>query len=299
MPIFSHKLNAMKRYFYFAYILMVTILLLFNSCSNNDNNDPPIVIDEEKLALATDKLELNVLEVTSIRPKGYSGIFALFDRFDSIRWGIPGTNEERYIAKQNSLTGNISVGFCLPGIYNAVISGYKDGKIAQSDTLIFKCYIDGDFLSIKWNDNKKPGTYCIGGHNNVTENYQLTLIHIKGENPYAQLEYKVGSFPRPDPNADPIKQRTESRKLFDDYITKLYGNPTYSYEGDDFVHTPYLSEYDKRFTVALDGLGLGITYAPVTIWDTDKSHIVLLGAVDNKKQESYPYYTVIAEPRKF
>lgn len=275
-------------------------MLPISSCSNDDNTDE-IVTQEERLVLTADKIELNILEVTDLRPRVPISIFTLFDRFDSIRWGIPNVQEEKYIAKQGILTGNMSVGFCLPGTYDAVIRGYRNGEVAESDTLKIRCYSDGDFLSIKWDNNETPGGYAVGGYNNFVQNYHLGLTHIKGENPYAHLKYEVGALfaPVPRPETDAKKQRAESRLLLYDYITDLYGTPAYEYKGDDFVHALYLGEYKKRFSVALNGLGLGITYTPIVIWDTPKSHIVLLGAVDNDKQESYHYYTVIAEPRKF
>lgn len=287
----------MKNLHYLFYIIVVIVLLPVSSCSNDDDGNPVTVEKEEELKLTIDKAELNVMEVTQIRLDSHSSIFKLFNKFDSIKWGVPNIYEEKYIAGQMSYTGNINVGFCLPGIYNAVISGYRDNKIVESDTLEIKCFIDGDFFNIKWKDNDKPGNYGVGGHNNLAYNYKLGLTHVKGINPYAHLEYYIRTFGSK-PNTDSKKQYAESRQLFYDYITDLYGKPVCDYKGDDFVNTPYLNEYHKRFTVALNGLGLGITYTPITIWDTPKSHVVLLGAVDNDKKESYHYYTVIAEPRK-
>ncbi|WP_108822583.1 hypothetical protein [Dysgonomonas sp. Marseille-P4361] len=287
----------MKAYHYPLYILAAITSFLFYSCDNDEPDTPETQI-VDKLSLQSWKQDLNVLEPTSIWPDMQHSIFKLFDRFDSVRWGVPDLNEELYIAGQQSLTGNMDISFLKPGIYSAIISGYKEGKIAEADTLKFKCYIDGDFLSLKWENNDKPGNYSVGGYNNVVRNFQLSLTHVKGEKPYAHLEYTVGSFPISDPNADELKQRAESREFLSEYITDLYGNPVYNYKNEDFANSPLLEEYHKRFVIALDGLGLGITYMPIAIWDTDKSHITLLGAVDNEKKESYHYYTVIAEPRK-
>lgn len=288
----------MKNPHYLFYIMVAIVLFAVNSCSNDEAGNPATTEKEEELKLTVDKAELNVMEVTQIRPELHESIFKLFNKFDSVKWGVPDIYEEKYIAKQGGLTASINVGFCFPGTYNAVISGYREGNIAESDTLRIKCFIDGDFLNIKWDDNDKAGRYAVGGHNNLAYNYQLGLTHVKGENPYAHLEYYVGAFPSSKPNPDVKKQRAESRQLFYDYITDLYGKPVCDYKGDDFVNTPYLNEYYKRFTVALNRLELSITYTPIAIWDTPKSHVVLLGAVDNDKKESYHYYTVIAEPRK-
>lgn len=288
----------MRLYNYLLYIIAPIIFFLFYSCDSDepDNTKPQI---EEKLTLQSWKQKLNVMEPTNIWPESQISLFELFDRFDSVKWGVPNLNEQIYTAGQEQLTMGVNIAFIHPGIYNAIIRGYRKGEVVESDTIKIECYIDGDFLNLKWKDNDKPGNYSVGAYYDVAHNFQLDLTHVKGEKPYAHLRYIVGAFPISDPNTDELKQRAESRQLLYKCIADLYQDPAYNYKYDDFVNTPLLDEYHKRFTVALDGLGLGITYTPIAIWDTHKSHIALLGAVDNEKKESYHYYTIIAEPRKF
>lgn len=288
----------MKAYYYPLYIIAAITFAFLYSCDNDEPDTPEPQI-EDKLTLLSWKQELNILEPTEVWPESKISLFKLFDRFDSVKWGVPNLNENIYTIGQEHFTSGVKIAFLRPGTYNAIIRGYKKGEVIESDTIKIKCYIDGDFLNLKWEDNDKPGNYSVGGYYNVFRNFQLSLTHVKGEKPYAHLEYTVGSFPISDPNADELKQRAESREFLSKYITDLYGNPVYNYKNEDFANSPLLEEYHKRFVIALDGLGLGITYMPIAIWDTDKSHITLLGAVDNEKKESYHYYTVIAEPRKF
>lgn len=271
----------MKKLFIAYFVCAVCIL--FYSCSNDDNEpfvDPGDSVKEEIKGTAS-LTEMNLYEMSKLSISEYP------TNFDSIKWEVPGIFEKMSVPSNGILS--IGQSFALPGNYNFILTGYKENKVSASDTVKIRVKGLKDFLSIEWNNPSKEYFNFISRQ----ENYVLDLKYVENENPYALLDYGVWNVSEHEDGAK--HAYAAARGILKEYITDIYGEPQYLYEGEDISDSPLITEYTSRFKTSLDGIDKYLTpYIPLAIWETTKSYISLIGFANI---DEYNYYMVIAEPR--
>ncbi|MFT3993989.1 MAG: hypothetical protein QM660_06755 [Dysgonomonas sp.] len=271
----------MNKYFITLFLLVV---MCFISCDNDNSDEILTEIPEEEnvgpyAVPAVSKAHINLFEMTMfyIEVNENSSV-----SYDSIVWDLP--NIFRATTKEGYFLHSFGQSFCLPGEYNLYMSIYKDTELLSRDSVAVSVDASGDFFGIDWNTSVKDSTYF--NYISRIDDFVLKLNYRAAKSPYAELTFSPFTGWR--------DRYSEGRQVLFDCITKLYGENTFNYDGNNIELSPLVGEYNKRFDTPLVVKDTA-SYVPITIWDTDRAHIALLRQVDNYAE----YYWAIAEPRKF
>jgi hypothetical protein len=165
--------------------------------------------------------------------------------------------------------------FFLPGNYETLLSGYKDGEEIYKYEYPVMVANDHDFLCFNWVDVTERESFSTGytdifAHKN--ERWQFAT--------YQEMHDGIPSISLFIAFADNYLPSEKERTLLFDEICNLYGEPDYSepYEEIEIV-------YNELF------LSPGKDDLPIYIWLTDSSQIVMLD-----REEDFHRYSVYAEP---
>lgn len=285
-------------------LMLFSVSLLTFSCSDNNNIIPiipdipsvPPTPDETtpKFSFTASKGSVNLFEgsnlfLTSKNNGGndYGGSFLLSFYYDSVQWLIPGI--EKYTATASRFRISTEQVFALPGEYKVTVIGFKDGKAVEKDSVRIHVAEPRDFLGISWKTIVDTAYITF---ENTLDNYILNLSCSSKNYPHALLKYRGVKITT---DEEREKSRKTSRPFFYNYITTLYGESKFRFEGDDISLSPLADTYHARFKTPLNEI---YGEVPVAIWETQTSYIALIGKKDSLLEgDSYFYYWVIAEPK--
>lgn len=146
-----------------------------------------------------------------------------------------------------------------------------------------------DFLAISWDNDemwKNDKKFLRVGEDiyfGLSYARYYEKDNFKG-NLYGMLEYELPNFLTIIAYDMDVKywmkRYAESHEFLTNYISKLYGECVFEYNGSDITKTNLADEYNKRFGVPLNeilGHASFESLYPVAIWDTDTSHMALVG----------------------
>lgn len=216
----------------------------------------------------------------------FTGMYAL-SSYDSLVWHIDGLMD--HVSKDGRVLLGVGKSFTKPGNYKGCITGYRDGTGYPGNTVAINVYMSGDFLSVKW-DDPRPDDYF----NSMNDKYTLTLKYQDSPCTYASLDFHSGWYSWNDEEWE--RNHRESRILLKDYITDLYGEPSFCFDGEDIAESELGEVYAERFDLPL-GKTDWIEDVPVAIWDSPRAHIALTGMIFSYSTEMQ--FHIVAEPRKF
>ncbi|MDH6306593.1 hypothetical protein M2459_003318 [Parabacteroides sp. PF5-5] len=293
----------MKIRMFLPVMLIAYLLACCISCAKEEGNTTP----EERLpftdtvTFSVSPVRLNLFEKTdyAIYKKDKNGdriniTYNLMTQLDSLIWDTPEVFYD--VCNIDKMIVSREQSYYLPGTYKTVISLYRDSSMILTESVEVTVELVGDFLGIDWEED----ALLSNRYNYVSnvKNFTLGLSYIQDEvAPLALLGYWINNY---NGREEHLAQLASIRPFFYDYITLLYGKSAFLYEGDDLSQSPLHTEYEKRFSYPLEELFPDISYFPLAIWDTDSSHIILIGSLpgDPGVLEISNYY-VLAEPRKF
>lgn len=153
----------MKSLFY-----SLAVLLFISSCSKTDSSIFPDDMNDDEgnnnveniipLKLEIEETQKNIFEhaVFKLFPDKNFMLFPLMDVYNSITWKVSNIDGRMKVLEQADHSGRFtqqwSHHFYLPGKYQTYISGYKNNKIAYSDTTEIEIINTKDFLRYNWKD---------------------------------------------------------------------------------------------------------------------------------------------------
>ncbi|MDU1904194.1 MAG: fimbrillin family protein [Dysgonomonas sp.] len=278
----------------FSISTIFILCLGFISCSNEDdlgsNPDPNPNPKEElmEVELSVSKTQLRLFELTQISitdSRQYS-------YYDSIVWSIPDVFKDASTINSSLLSFGQS--FYLPGEYKVSLSGYKDGKVASSDTVNISVENTGDFLGLRWNELTayEPFNFL----KRTSQRDIIHSIHMDIINDPVQF-IKLRSYPNYSNEENWALFHKNSREEYYNYITSLYRDALFTFSGNDISKSDLSEEYNKRFTVSLEEIESNSIYIPVAIWETPFTYISLVGSIKSGIETDINYFRVVAQPR--
>ena len=279
----------MKNLFY-----SLAVLLFISSCSKTDNSIFPDDMDDDEgnnnveniipLKLEIEETQKNIFEhaVFKLFPDKNFMLFPLMDVYDSITWKVSNIDGRMKVLEQTDHSGRFtqqwSHHFYLPGKYQTYISGYKNNKIAYSDTTEIEIINTKDFLRYNWKDIHGSIGHSTGYVDALCEEYSFATF----ENIHEGMP-SVTVYLRDEKKDNKPTFLEKSKKVFIDYINSLYSTlPDYN-ETDNTL----LEKYDNLFTYKKEQA------YPICIWITPKSKIALI------KDEFFDEYQLYAEPTEY
>jgi len=276
-------------------VIFLSICTTFFSCGREEIEPTPTTpqpVDTSKVALKLqlNKSIVNVFELVNLELVA-QGAGSTYLDYDSIVWVIGDIFRQKSSAPQYLITKKLS--FSSPNECDAMVFGYKNGEITQSDTVNIRTQQRGDFLSVRWDNIDVPTFYPYG---NEKEDYYLDLFYNRRLTKHALLSYSIMTFVD---EADMIRRNLESRRLLSEYITSFYGASTFLYTGGDISQSDLVDEYEARFLTPLAGADLAnpeFIFVPVEIWEAPTANIALIGTTFAGEDVPYTYFKVIAEP---
>lgn len=311
------------------FVIASTIFTIgtFTSCSDNNGIDdfPLPELPDPAIKLKSSE---NIIEpFQDILISIDVDMEVLYANYDSITWKANGTAYAHWSTIFGFPDGerDLMITDYRLGEHKAYAFGYKDGEIISKDSIVYEVVRPtGDFLCLKWNQNKKneylhyttglttnqylpthEGRIKIGG-------VSLDLTHDveKKDMEYATLRFcpwtsetNSRSFVRSVPDINDFDWNTErdnedtaqyelEYEFHHNYLTELYGEPLLKYEGDDITQTTLMDEYNEMFKYRYsDG------YYPAEIWVTPTTAIVLTIANNRVGKNQRGICLVVAEPR--
>lgn len=290
----------MKKLYYFLLAIPCLMVLSFTSCSNDDDtllpgeNEPELEEVFPELVIDMPQNRISIFEDIRIKMKyDRSKQNVKYIEYDSILFRIDNIHKIRIPGGNGLISMSSLENFYYPKSSDIQLRAYKDGKIVNKKDTVLDVYMDGDFLSVKWNE--KPYFWT-----RSTDNIQYFFLDLKAEyipDSYAVIGYLGDIWNYDKENKE--KHHAAGRQWLKNYITSLYKKPVYLYEGEDVTKTPLTEEYNKRFVKEINEItSLESQLYPVAIWDTPTTHIALVGGKVTSYSETLPRYYIIAEPRK-
>lgn len=290
--------------------LFILISLLFANCSDDDISDMvgkyPVPI---KLTASTrviepfEKIDIGFIMSDEDLTASYDSIIWISNGLWSnmIFSGIPDNYNPLDELREKEIT-DFQIGKHVTKVY-----GYKNGVIISRDSVEFEVkQPTGDFLCVRWNTAKKDQSQkIVTGLTPVNYNQIRKWVYMgisqMVKTPKIQSEYVVLDYsPWYSGNNPWVKEEHEmereyTRTLWRDYITSVYGNSSFLYDGSEASQNILWEEYNKRFKNRLsDGSSPYIGdsgYFPVEIWDAPRASICLYTNVHGG------WYRIIAEPK--
>ena len=251
---------------------------------------------EVSLDYFTDNQVVNVFDLTlfHLYYKGQEIWFfppsELHDYADSLVWtssSHPGESMKVYHQESSDgyfgcqMKNQWSCVFIRPGMYDTVISYYRDGKVLKCDTVRLEVQNRKDFLMWNWADvnEETQDEWNIGINNPFREDN-------KGEFTYRRtyLDNTPGIVLQS--SCIYTDRATEDKKIDQlyEYISEFYGKPKFD-KGDKEVN----EYYTKSFGHQREGV------SPICIWVTEKNKIALLRLVEDNIEYSSEVW-IYAEP---
>lgn len=273
-----------------TYNIVLIICIAITSCVGTPNFGEPITESEDSIhksvlnnILKSKKDEYGIFEVAQ---------FALFtkdipqstltfiENFDSIVWNIKGFNSPsfivfNYVPSKTYIAFTWSQNFFLPGDYISFLSGYKGGKVIDTDSISFKVYNKRDFLCFNWKEITESDKITTGYHDNFLSHTFSTRKIMQGNTPSVYLYCRLE-------RSNDLEDNT--KQLLFEQISSLYGQPTFSDNNSEILS----AQYNQLFSYKEKDI------EPKYIWKTNKSNIVLLADYD-EIDETFNYF-VYAEP---
>ncbi len=276
----------MKNLFY-----SLAVLLFISSCSKTDSSIFPDDMNDDEgnnnveeiipLKLEIEETQKNIFEYTVFKlfPDKNFMLFSLMDVYDSITWKVSNIEGRMKILEQTSGSAKFTQQWChhfyLPGKYQTYVLGYKNNKIAYSDTTEIEITNTKDFLCYNWKDIPSSIGPSTGYVDALCDEYSFATFGYRNEGTPSVTVYL-----RDEKKDNKPAFLEKSKKVFIDYINSLYSIlPTYN-ETDDIL----LEKYNNLFTYKKKEA------YPICIWITPKSKIALI------KDEFYNEYQLYAEP---
>lgn len=278
--------NTINKLFLFS----IFVIFFLAACSKDNQEVSPEPETEVpakdyshlKLSLLS-KGELNISEIIEF---GFTKEGLDLRILDSINWAVAGDNEIIPISrsevddKSNYYSRYMlwSKNFGLPGEYMTYLIGYKENKVAFTDSLKITVKNNKDFLKYDWKDITKSENH-VTHTNRVNNNYIFAVnVFVTTKNTFIELSSKsANSTPC---HGDCIRNKDQLTW----YITTLYGTPKLNASIDSEINTYYLANFKEP----LNGAEV------LLIWETNKTKMALL---KYKYQNEYRY-KVIAEAKK-
>lgn len=311
----------MKKLYYFLLAIPCLIILSFASCSNDDT--APLLEDKySTVSIKSDKSEINFFESINIygQIEYPTGPPANIIGFDSVKININNlsyTGAYPEVQFEKTTMTRINHDLYWPGEHQILIAGYRGSNISETDTINVKVGEVKDFLAISWDNDemwKNDKKFLRVGEDiyfGLSYARYYEKDNFKG-NLYGMLEYELPNFLTIIAYDMDVKywmkRYAESHEFLTNYISKLYGECVFEYNGSDITKTNLADEYNKRFGVPLNeilGHASFESLYPVAIWDTDTSHMALVGYPhtnvensDTGNNSTLNIYYIIAEPRK-
>lgn len=192
---------------------------------------------------------------------------------DSLVWSIRGFEDTKVIMEKGHESIYFGHLFTHPGELESVLSAYKDGKVVYEDVQNITITNKKDFLMFDWED-VISGTAKGGSYHNAFDDKRWfsSSASCKDGNPVVFFNWNNW--------VDDTEE--ENRRILREYISCIYGEPTYAEKIDvDAQWVRLFARRDDRFS-------------PECIWITDTSAIALF-YVYNELTETGDW-RIIAEP---
>lgn len=296
--------------------LLFCLLFCMVGCSDDDDPEdgkgipPPVEEGTPEPAFSVSASEVGIFEKVDIGirlkddPDRYTYNLSasnaaakeLMLHYDSVVWNIKDIFSRKFIRPK--YLASMPQTFILPGEYKIYVDGYIDGKVYSTDTTKVKVGESKDFLGIDWSEDNAGKEYYY--FTNYMKEYYLTLSFEETPNPHSVLGFRPNNINSVEEKEKYISILKSSRKYLYDYITGLYGNSVFTYEGEDITQTPLEEEYGNRFKTSLTGeiSGTGSVCYPLAIWETETTYMALVAITnDGSLEPDRVLYAVIAEPR--
>ncbi len=275
-------------------LALISLSLCLGACKKEPVANPEPQVPEEiespvntpKFKISATKYKLSVFEEThlEISRKG----FTFNTPYDSVRWEIP--NLYRRTSTPFDFLLSKSHAFAFPGTYKVMVTTFKGGLGIEKDSIEIEVFLRKDFLDINWNE---PSDIRLTTFENESKNYWLNLTYSAEKQAHATLIY----YPL---DIESLKDteivKNESRSFLSDYITKLYGNSRFQFDGEDIMLSPLVDSYNSRFKTPLS-TRQGKLEVPAEIWETPTSYIALICEKNTLNAKPNYFYTVVAEPK--
>ncbi|MDR0431550.1 MAG: hypothetical protein LBH58_13910 [Tannerellaceae bacterium] len=282
-------------------VAIIGISILAVSCEKNETDVPERPAFEDALFLSVSNQQVGLFEqlsfdIKTLQKDNEKGGLAYYlgTHLDSVKWELPDILDESYTGVKMPVK-HLQC-FYLPGKYKARITGYRDSLAISSDSVELEVKPSGDFLGIEW-ANEEDATMRNFKFVSLVKGFTLNLTYTLTEEPYILLSYRINNYL----GREEYKEEMAAvRPFLHHYITSLYGECRFNYEGEDITQSPLKKEYEKRFlNTFADSSGSEPYYYPLAIWDTPACHVALIGSAPSQTGEiSISYYKVIAEPLK-
>lgn len=281
-------------------ILKISLLGFFLiSCTETDeqienlvSTDNPIVnnpdIEKLNLKFSVDKNEGNIFDPFNFKLEQDNQSFYLGNLspyLDSLVLKVSDIKETKKLFErhENGISGTTKFlhHFSLPGIYNADILGYKNGKITYKDGLKVSINNDKDFLTTNWN-NFTTTPHSVGYFDILTQSYLAFYNGFEDSNPFILIHVSRNNYN--DYTADQIKQL--DRDFLYNYFVKFYSTPQFTEDNTSNLKDIYAQNFKKSLKNDI----------PVSIWITNKNKIALMKEYSATNSSQFYGYRIIAEP---
>ena len=280
--------------------ILLTFLFLYSCSDGNDlvkddgdesgngNNSSSV-----KISLKAKAQEANIHTMMEfyLVPGEDCTMLDIMESYDSLVWRIEGEKGRLNLLSHApgwmSFTSRWGHCFYEENHGNVILEGFKDGKVVLSDSVRIEVYNKRDFLGYNWKDITSSTNHRTGIANILKSELEISFIerYIDGlPSLYVYFEpaWEVGRDEKLSENFYTQKQET----LIRNYISKLYGDPKFSFEKDA---DKLVESYHKIFKQEEDA------YTPRYVWETKTTNIALVSKYVD--WGDYQAYYIYAEPR--
>ena len=284
--------------------ILIAVALFGSACSKEDPVEVPI--EEETIVpevetpqnlpygLTVDVMEVDILQMVTFKlidsasnDEGNFFSFLKYKVLDSLIWNVEeATNKVHLVEHKESGFGvrtEWAHNFYSPGTYMTYLKGYTEGVQVVSDSILVTVRPSKkDFLNLNWSEVPVAGNPTTGYANNDVEDYIFSIFPRLTDGIRSAHLYTF--FQNLDRNANSSGDvPNQAQKVLTDYISKMYGQPTYTIGNSDLARK-YAENFKRRQAEV----------SVIKIWKTLTTNIALLREVG--EHSSTEEYFIYAEP---